>query len=188
MGALELVYDFFEDRAHATALIRQRRPLGLGFAALVLGATALFVAQGLTGRLGLFSFAWPSYGLALLWQFAAAFVGTAVLAFVLEMAGARGDAGALFVHLALSELVWTCAVPAVMIVQALSLGPWGVRLVFFLLGTWALTLKARGIRDEYGVGGGWAWATLGVPYLAAAVFMGLALVLAIASLVVSLAS
>lgn len=187
MGALELVYDYFEDRAHASALIRQRRPLGLAFFALVLGGLALFVAQGLTGRLGVLSFSWPSFGFALLWQFGAAFVGTAVLAFALEMGGARGDAGALFVHLALSELVWTAAVPAVLIVQALSLGAWGVRGVFFLLGAWALTLKARGIRDEYGIGGGWAWATLGVPYLALAVFMGLALVLAVASLVSSLA-
>jgi hypothetical protein len=55
---------------------------------------------------------------------------------------------------------------------------WGVRLTFFLVGLWSLSYKARGIRDEYGIGGGRAWLTLGIPYLGAMIFVLLAAFLA----------
>lgn len=188
MDALELLYDYFEDRVHASALIRQRRPLALGVFGALLGATSLFTAQALAGRLGILSFSWPSLALALLWQLVATFVGAALLHLFLETTGARGDAGVLMVHLGLSELAWIAAVPAILLSQTVSASPWGPRAVFALVGLWSLTLKARGIRDEYRVGGGRAWLTLGLPYLAATAFVLLATTLLAASFVMKLLS
>lgn len=166
MDAVELVYDYFEDRAHASALIRQRRPAALGLLAVLLGAASLYVAHALAGRV-ILPFGWPGLGLALLWHAVMIFVATALLHLILELGGARGDARALFVHLGLSELVWTAAVPCVLLCQGvLSKPAWGLRLVFFGVGLWSLSYKARGIRDEYGISGGRAWLTLGLPYLA----------------------
>ena len=166
MDAVEIVYDYFEDRAHAGALIRQRRPAALGLLAILLGATSLYVAQSLAGR-AVLPFGWPGLALALLWHSVLIFVTTAILHLILELGGARGDARALFVHLGLSELAWLAAVPLVLLCQtALSKPAWGLRLVFFFVGLWSLSYKARGIRDEYGISGGRAWLTLGVPYLA----------------------
>lgn len=171
MDSVELVYDYFEDRAHASALIRQRRPAALGLLAILLGAASLYVAHALAGRTS-FPFGWPGLALALLWHSVMTFVATAVLHLILELGGARGDARALFVHLGLSELAWLAAVPLVLLCQAAFAKPvWSLRLIFFFVGLWSLTYKARGIRDEYGISGGKAWLTLGLPYLAVVVVL-----------------
>ncbi|MBI4062025.1 MAG: hypothetical protein HY403_11430 [Elusimicrobia bacterium] len=167
MDSVELIYDYFEDRAHAAALIRQRRPAALGLLAILLGTASLYVAQSLAGR-AILPFGWPGFALALLWHVVLIFLGTALLHLILEFGGARGDARVLFVHLGLSELAWLAAVPLVLLCQSvLSKPAWSLRLVFFFVGLWSLSYKARGIRDEYGVGGGRAWLTLGLPYLVA---------------------
>jgi hypothetical protein len=167
MDAVELVYDYFEDRAHASALIRQRRPAALGLLAILVGAASLYVAHALAGRTS-FPFGWPGLALALLWHTVMTFTATALLHLILELGGARGDARALFVHLGFSELSWLTAVPLVLVCQAAFSNPaWSLRLVFFFVGLWSLSYKARGIRDEYGISGGRAWLTLGLPYLAA---------------------
>ena len=101
------------------------------------------------------------------------------------MSGARGDSGALFVHLGLSELAWMAAVPCVLIAQALSpRSPWPVRMAFVAVGLWSLALKARALRDEYGVGEARAWATLVMPGLALACLAALSTTLAVAAFVV----
>lgn len=165
MDAVEFVYDFFEDRAHASALIRQRRPAALGLIGILLGATSLYVAQSLAGR-AILPFGWPGLALSLLWQTVLAFVATALLHLILALGGAHGDARALFVHLGLSDLAWLALVPLVLLCQAAFDKPsWSLRLVFFFVGLWSLSYKARGIRDEYGISGGRAWLTLGLPYL-----------------------
>ena len=185
MDVLEFVYDYFEDRAHAAALIRQRRPFSLGVLAVLIGGTSLFFAEAVGGRLSLFSFSVPALSLLLLWQFVMLFASTAILHLLLEMTGARGDAGALFVHLGLSELAWLAAVPATLIVEALfTRSAWPVRLVFMAVGLWSLALKVRGMRDEYGIGEGRAWVTLGLPYLAFAALIALSTTLALVALVV----
>lgn len=166
MDAVEFVYDYFEDRAHASALIRQRRPASLGVLGILLGATSLYVAEALAGR-AVLPFGWPGLALSLLWASVLTFIATALLHLILELGGARGDARALFVHLGLSELAWVAAVPLVLLCQTVLAKPsWGLRLVFFFIGLWSLSYKARGIRDEYGISGGRAWLTLGLPYLA----------------------
>jgi hypothetical protein len=131
------------------------------------------------------SFSWPSLLLTLLWQAAALFVLTAALHLILDMTGARGDAGALFVHLGLSELAWLAAAPATLVAQALiPQSAWPARLAFLLVWFWSLALKARGLRDEYAVGQGRAWLTLSLPYLLAAALAALSTTLAIVALAV----
>ncbi|MEK7234650.1 MAG: hypothetical protein AAB268_12600 [Elusimicrobiota bacterium] len=166
MDAVELVYDYFEDRARASVVIGRRRPAALGLLGILLGAASLYVAQSLAGR-AVLPFGWPGLALALLWHVVLTFVATSLLHLILEFGGARGDSRSLFVHLGLSELAWLAAVPLVLLCRAsLSKPAWGLRLVFFLVGLWSLSYKARGIRDEYGISGGLAWLTLGLPYLA----------------------
>jgi hypothetical protein len=183
MDLLEFLYDYFEDRAHAAALIRQRRPFALGLLGALAGGVSLFTALG--GGLFFLPVSWPSLFLLLLIQMALIFLLTAVLHQLLDMTGARGDAGALFVHLGLSELSWLAAAPAVLIARALfPHSAWPVWLAFLAVGAWSLSLKARGMRDEYGVGEGRAWLTLGLPYLAAGAFGGLSMTLALVALIV----
>lgn len=183
---IELAYDFFEDHTAAAAEIRRRRPLALGLLACLAGGTSLFFAQALAGRLSILSLSWPSLVAALTWHVSLAFLTTAVLHLILELSGSKGSAGVLFVHWGLSDLAWMTAAPAVLLIQALApSSPWSVRLVFFGIGLWSLALKARGIRDEYGVASGQAWLTLGLPYLASAALVGLALVLTLAAIILA---
>jgi hypothetical protein len=183
MDVLEFLYDYFEDRAHAASLIRQRRPYALGLFGALLGGVSVFTAEALAGRLSLLSFTVPALILVLLWQFTMLFASTAVLHLLLDMTGARGDAGALFVHLGLSELAWLAAAPLVLLSQAVFRHPaWPVRAAFLAVGLWSLALKARGMRDEYGIGEGRAWVTLGLPYLAIAALAALSTTLALVAL------
>lgn len=183
---IELVYDFFEDHSAAAAEIRRRRPLVLGLLAVLAGGTSLFFAQALAGRLTILSLSWPSLIAVLTWHVTLAFLTTAVLHLILEMGGAKGNAGVLFVHWGLSDLAWLAAVPSVLLLQALTPGStWSVRLVFFGVGLWSLALKARGIRDEYGVASGHAWLTLGLPYLAFTALAVMALFLTLVALVLA---
>jgi hypothetical protein len=185
MDVLEFLYDYFEDRAHAAALIRQRRPFALGLLGALAGGASVFVAEALGGRLHVLSFSGPSLLLTLLWQAAMLFALTAALHLLLDMSGARGDAGALFVHLGLSELAWLAAAPATLIMQLLfPSSAWPVRLAFVLVWFWSLALKARGLRDEYGVGEARAWITLGLPYVLFAALIALSTTLAVVALVV----
>jgi hypothetical protein len=188
MDPVEFVYDFFEDRAHASALIRQRRPAALGLLGILLGASSLYVAQSLAGRAAL-PFGWPGLALAVLWHSVLTFVATALLHLILELGGARGDARALFVHLGLAELAWFAAAPLILVCQAALSKPAGsVRLVFLVVGLWSLSYKARGIRDEYGISGGRAWLTLGLPFLAGVLVVLLMAFLATLGLVLAATS
>ncbi len=185
MDVLEFLYDYFEDRAHAAALIRQRRPYALGVLGALLGGISLFAAEALASRLMFLSFSVPALLLVLLWQLTVLFASTAVLHLLLDMTGARGDSGALFVHLGLSELAWLAVVPAVLVVQAAFPDrAWPVRLAFAAVGLWSAALKARGMRDEYGVGEGRAWLTLGAPCVALAALLALSATLALVALIV----
>jgi hypothetical protein len=180
----ELLYDYFEDRTHAAALIRQRRPYALGLLGALAGAGSAFVAKAAADRLILLPFSWPSLLLVLLWQTVLIFALTAVLHLLLDMTGARGDAGALFVHLGLSELAWLAALPVTLV--ALALFPhsmWPLRFGLLGVALWSLALKARGLRDEYGVGEARAWATLALPYLGLASLAAFTTTLGVAALV-----
>jgi hypothetical protein len=186
MDVLEFLYDYFEDRVHAAALIRQRRPFALGLLAALVGGVSVFVAEALGGRLHVLSFNGPSLLLILLWQVTMLFALTAALHLLLDLTGARGDAGALFVHLGLSQLAWLAAVPATLVAKALfpSSTFWAGFSAFVVVWIWSLALKARGMRDEYGVGEGRAWVTLGLPYAMFAALVALATTLTLVALVV----
>jgi len=184
MDILEFLYDYFEDRAHAAALIRQRRPYALGLLGALFGGASLFVANALAGRLALLSFTWPALLIALIWQVAFLFATTAILHLLLDMTGARGDAGALFVHIGLSEIAWIAWAPLALIISAISSHTaWLLWLGWFVVWCWTLALKARGVRDEYGVGEGRAWLTLFLPAVVGLALIGMTGLLAIVALV-----
>lgn len=183
MDALGLLYDYFEDPPRAAALIRERKPYALGLLGALAGGAGAFTARALAGKLLLLSFSGPSLVLVLLWQAAFLFAATAAVHLLLSMSGARGEAGALFVHLGLSELAWLAAAPAALIAQALSpRSPWPARAAFLGIALWSLALKARSLGDEYGVGPGRAWLTLALPALAAALLIGLTAAIGVAVL------
>ena len=186
MDVLEFLYDYFEDRAHAAALIRQRRPFALGLLGALAGGVSVFVAEALGGRFHLLSFNGPSLLLVLLWQVTMLFALTAALHLLLDMTGARGDAGALFVHLGLSQLAWLAVVPATLVAKALFPGStfWAAFLAFGGVWAWSLALKARGLRDEYAIGEGRAWVTLGLPYAMFAALIAMATTLTLVALVI----
>lgn len=175
MSSVELIYDYFEDHVRAAVAVNERRPLALGVLCFLVGGLSLFLAQALAQRLHIFSFSWASLILTLGWKVAAGFLMAAVLHLILEMFGVKGSAVALFVLLGLAELSWALALPMVLLARLVSERPsWGVTAVFFGVGLLCLSLKARSLQDNYRIGAGLAWFTLGLPYLA----MTLAAVLA----------
>jgi hypothetical protein len=183
MDILEFLYDYFENRTRATAFVRKHRPYALGLIGALLGGMSLFVAEALGGRL-LLPFSLSSLVLIALWQLTVVLVSTAMLHLVLELTGARGNAGALFVHLGLSELAWIACVPAVLLTQAIFVtSAWPARLVFVIVGFWSLWLKARALSDEYGVGSGRAWLTLTAPILGFSLLIGVSVALTLVSFV-----
>lgn len=166
MSALELVFDYFEDHAQAAAQISQRRPVAFGVFCFALGALSLFVAQGLSGRLFPLSFSWPSLGLMILWELVAGFVLAAILHLILDLGGVRGSGSGLFVHLGMANLAWAVAVPLILILKLLvPRSGLAVTTAFLAVGLLSVSLKARGIQDNYRITSAKAWVTLGLPYL-----------------------
>jgi len=178
MGSLELVYDYLEDHARASAQVSERRPLALGLLSFLIGGLSFYVAQVLAGRV-LLPFSWSSCALTLLWGLSAGFLLAGVLHLILEMQGIQGSAAGLFVQLGLAELSWTLAVPLVFLARLLlTRSSLVLTLVFLLVGALSLILKARGLQDNYRISAGRAWLTLSLPYLAAIGVLLLALSLA----------
>lgn len=165
-SSLDLVYDYFEDHVRSAAIVRERRPLALGVLGFLVGGVSVFVAQALTQRLHLLSFSWTSLAVMLAWKVLASFLLVAVLHLVLELQGLRGDAVALFICFGLADLAWTLAVPAALMVRAVSSSSWLVTASFMAVGFLTLSLKARSLQDAYRISSGKAWITLGLPYLA----------------------
>lgn len=187
MGPLELLYDCFEDHVKAARHIEERRPLAFGVLCFALGGAGLFAAQALAERLVLLPFSWYSCALVVLWELAAGFLLTAVLHLILDMGGFRGSAAGLFVLLGVAELAWTLALPLLLLSRlAGPRSPWAATGIFLFVGLLSLSLKARGIKDNYGVSLGRAWLTLSLPYLAVAGAAVLAFSLALAGLVLEL--
>lgn len=187
MSPIELVYDYFEDHVRAAAVVGERRPLALGIACYMVGGLSLFVAQALAQKLVLLSFSWTSLALVLLWDLAAGFLLTAVLHLILAMGSVEGSAAGLFVLLGLAELSWSLAVPLVLISRVLApRSHLAVTAVLFAVGLLSLTLKARGLQDNYRLGAGRAWLTLGLPYLAMAAAAVLAFSLAVIGLILEI--
>lgn len=168
MGALELVFDYFEDHVQAAARIEARRPVAFGVFCFAVGALSLFVAQGLAGRLFPLSFGWPSLALMILWELLGGFLLAAVLHFLLDLGGVRGSGSGLFIHLGMANLAWTLVVPLVLILKLLMPGSsLAMTFAFAGVGLLSVGLKVRGIQDNYRVTSARAWVTLGLPYLLA---------------------
>jgi hypothetical protein len=86
----------------------------------------------------------------------------------------------LFVLLGLADLAWALGVPLLLLARALFPGSgWLPTALLFGIGTLSLTLKARGLQDNYRISSGKAWVVLGLPYLAAIAALILAFSMAV---------
>jgi hypothetical protein len=84
----------------------------------------------------------------------------------------------------MANLSWALAVPLALVFMAfLPRAQWLLTAAFLLVGFYNLSLKARSLQDTYQLSQGRAWITLALPYLATVTASGVALVLAMASLV-----
>lgn len=184
MRALDLIAGFIEEPERAAEAVRRERPVAAGLLCFVLAGTSLFLAAQFLWR---GSFLLPpsplSWALLCLWRLAAGFLMAGTLHLLADAFGGEGRASSLFVLFGLSELPWSLALPAALL---LRLSPWDGRLAPWLLlsvvGTISLSLKARSLGWNYGLSSGKAWLLLLSPYLAAAAFFACCLSLAAASL------
>ena len=181
---MELVFDFFEDHLKAAAAVKDRRPLALGVLCFILGALSFFVAMGGSGRLAPVPCNWVNFCLFLLWELLSSLALVAVLHLIADFEGRPGSGAELFVLFGMANLSWGLAVPLALVFMAfLPSVQWPLTAAFLLVGFYNLSLKARCLQDTYGLSQGRAWITLVLPYLATATASGVALVLAMASLV-----
>lgn len=186
-GGVELIYDYFEDRARAAAVVRQQRPVALGALGFLVGGLSLFIAQGLTQQLHLLGFSCVSCALVALWNVAAGFLLAAVVHAFVDMGGkAAGGVAALFVFFGLADLAWALAVPLALIARVFSPASWIMTGGYLAIGLLTLSLKARGVQDNYDMAPGRAWLTLSLPYFAAAALAFIAVSLAVVGLVMQL--
>lgn len=187
MSAADLLYDYFEDHVRACAHVNERPPLAFGLLCFAAGGLSLFVAQAVSHKMLLLSFGWTSCAVVLLWHVAAGFLLTAAVHLILSMGGARGSAAALFVLFGLAELAWALALPLALLLRLAARSAWLGTAAFLAVGFLSLSLKARSLQDNYGIGPGRAWFTLGLPYAAVAAGAGLLLSLAVVRVFVELA-
>lgn len=183
---MELIYDYFEDHVRAAALVNERRPVALGVLCFLLAGLSLFLSQALTDRLHLFGVSFSSCALAMLWKLAAGFLLAAVVHVIVDMGGVAGSAASLFVLFGLADLAWTLAVPLVLIARVFSTSSWVVTGIYLALGVLTLSLKARGLQDNYRINPGRAWLTLGLPYVLALGIVLIGVSLAVVGAIVKL--
>lgn len=184
---LEILNDFVEDPRRAAAEVRERRPWGLGLACFLASGLSLFVAQSLSRRFLLLPPGPVAMAFVVSWHLVAGVVFTGVLHLAAEASGGEGKAGGLFVLLGLSSLVWTLAVPVVLLLKLAGADGWlATAAMLAVLGWASLALKARSLRDNYGLGVARSWFLLSLPYAAAALAAMALVSLAVAGILLSL--
>ena len=187
MSALELLFDYFEDHVRAAAAINERRPLAFGVLCFLVGGVSFFIAQALTDRLHLLTLSWASCAFVVGWELLLGFIFAAVVHLILEMGDVRGSAASTFVLFGLADLAWALTIPLILIIRLGSHSAWAVTLVFFATWVLSLSLKARGLQDNYRIGQGRAWLTLSLPYMAVCVVALLVFSFALLSLIMHFA-
>jgi hypothetical protein len=165
---LDLVWDFFESPADLAGAPRADAPMALGVACFLIGGLSAFLARALPGGEGLLGFSWPVCVLLMSWRLVSGFALACIVHMIADFSGASGRARGLFVLFGFAELSWALAVPLALIGRAFGASHWAA--TAFFSAVWALnfTLRARAVRDNYGVSAGRAWFFLALPYLAVA--------------------
>lgn len=181
LASLASVYDFFSSpKRLARELSPAHPPLAPSLLAYSYAGMALFLAQSLLWNLPSV-LPWPlALGSAVVFQLGSGFLMAAVSHFIAEMMGGRGSARNLFILFGFCELVWTLALPLVLLGLVLQSGPSQTGMLLFPgLGLASLILKVKVLEGHYGIGAARAWSVLILPYLAAFFFFfgGLALLL-----------
>ena len=166
----EILSDFIEDPPRAAEVVGRGRPVALGVLAFLSAGVSVFLAQALLRPAGLSAVSGFSLAFHCGWQIVSGFFLAAVLHLLAEASGGgslRGEASGLFVLLGLSESAWALAVPAALLLRLLAPSAWGARTALFAaIGLATLILKARSVRDNYGMSMGKAWLILLAPILA----------------------
>lgn len=188
VSSIGVFYDFIEDPERASEAVRRTPPIGLGLLAYAFAAFSAFLAEAITGRLGIFSASLVSLTVLLVWHLGVGIMQTALVHLVAEVSGGEGRAAGLFVLLGLSELAWALVLPGVLVVQAFFPDAnWGISAVFLAVGILCLWLKLRSIQLNYRIGGVHALFALLFPYLAVAASLFFIFFAAIAGFIESMA-
>jgi len=175
MSALDVFCDFFEAPERAAEAVRERPPVWIALAGYCAASVSVFLAHGVAGSNGLLGFSFASLGTLLLCRLALGILLTALVHMTAEAFGGSGRALPLFVLMGLSDLAWTLILPATLLLEAASARSRGAAVAVFIGIYWlCLSLRARSIRHNYGVGFLKSWAALLSPYAAVA-GLGLAL-------------
>ena len=187
-GYLELIEDYVESPSLAGPNVRQRAPFGLGIIGFLVGGVSLFLAQSLSRHFYLL----PPGPISLImicgWRLVFGILLTGVLHLLAELSGGRGTSVGLFAFLGLSDLVWALALPYVVLLRLVgwSQSWFAVWLMLTVLGTASVALRAKGLRENYGLTAGLSWMLVCVPYVATVVLTMAFISLAVFSAALSL--
>lgn len=181
-GALDLLSDFIEQPARAASAVRERPSVAPGLLGYLLAALSLFLARKLAGNADLQGAFLFSLLLLCALRLCVGVAHSGIVHLAAEAMGGRGRAVPMFALMGLGELPWALALPGVLLIQAVGKGSgWLLVGLFSLVYALSLCLKARGIRDNYGLTAGKAWLALLLPYLGAAALAAAALTAALAA-------
>ncbi|MFA6092313.1 MAG: hypothetical protein WCU88_02015 [Elusimicrobiota bacterium] len=180
MGFLE---DFLMAPERAALRAQERPPVAAAFGAFVLAGLSLAVSKAVLsgGSIAFLAFA---AAFAALMRVSAGTLMTALVHLLAEALGGRGRAAGLFALMGASDLGWTLALPAALLLRALAPGAWWAPLLCALPAAFAvLCLRARSVRGNYGLSPARAWAAVCLPYAAFAALAAAASMLLVAGLV-----
>jgi hypothetical protein len=185
---LDLLTDFVESSDHGVAKIREHAPFGLGVACFLVSGLSLFLAQSLSRHFLLMPVGPIALILIWIWRLGIGILMTGLLHLLSELNGGKGNAVGLFVFLGLSDLVWTLALPVVLMLRLAGVAHnmFVVCMMLTVIGFGSLALRAWGIRENYGLDSARAWALVCVPYILSLTLMMAMVFLAVAGTVVSL--
>lgn len=168
---LDLLGDFVESPSIAGPAIRERSPFGLGVIGFLIGGLSLFLAQSLSRHFFLLPAGPVALILICLWRLLFGVLMTGVLHLLAELSGGRGSSVGLFAFLGLSDLVWALALPFVVLLRLIgwSQSWFAVWVMLTVLGCFCVALRAKGLRENYGLTPGLSWMLVCVPYVATVV-------------------
>lgn len=163
----ELLQDYVESPGHAGPTIRERAPFGLGLLGFLIGGLSLFLAQSLSRHFLLLPPGPVSLILILGLRLTVGVLMTGFLHLLAELSGGRGSSVGLFAFLGLSDLVWALAIPIALVLRLVgaSQSMFAIWLMLTVLGFSCVALRAKGLRDNYGITAGLSWMLVCVPYV-----------------------
>ncbi|MEK7745815.1 MAG: hypothetical protein AAB576_04055 [Elusimicrobiota bacterium] len=172
METLSVIADFIEAPGEAARRTRESPSISAALLAFLAAGTSVFLAQAVAGRGGTFWSLWVSWAIACLWHLVSGAAMTSFLHLSAEAVGGRGRVLSLFVLVGLSDLGWALALPAVLIARVFfPEASWPSWILLPLAGFLVLSLRARSISHNYGLGMARSWVAVSIPYVGAALMV-----------------